>query len=71
MVLFLAGFQFVYADQLILELSKGLPKQQIIGIFQYARIGAPDSNVSGAERSHPEQCGFDTNWRLGFQLIIL
>jgi hypothetical protein len=27
--------------------------------------------VSGAERSHPEQCGFYTHWRLGFQSIVL
>jgi hypothetical protein len=27
--------------------------------------------VSGAERSHPEQCGFDTYWRLAFQSIVL
>jgi molybdopterin-binding protein len=44
MVLLLAGFQLVYADQL--TFSKGLPKQQPIGILQYERIGAPDSNVS-------------------------
>jgi hypothetical protein len=29
---------------------------------------APDSNVSGAERSYPEQCGFYTHWRPGFQV---
>jgi hypothetical protein len=46
--------------------SKGLPKQQQMGILQYERIGTPDSNVSGAERSHPEQCGYDTHWRLKF-----
>jgi hypothetical protein len=51
--------------------SKGLPKQQQMGILQYERIGAPDSNVSSAERSHPEQCGFDTHWRLGFQSVVL
>jgi hypothetical protein len=27
--------------------------------------------LSGAERLHPEQCGFDTRWRLGFQSISL
>jgi hypothetical protein len=27
--------------------------------------------VSSAERSHPEQCGIDTHWHLGFQSIIL
>jgi hypothetical protein len=48
MVLLLAGFQF------------GLAKQQPIGILQYEKIGGPDSNVSFTERSHPEQCGFDT-----------
>jgi hypothetical protein len=26
---------------------------------------------SGAERSHPEQCGWDNNWRSGFQTFIL
>jgi hypothetical protein len=66
-VLLLAGFQFVHADQLTLD----LPKQQLIGILQYERIGSPDSNMSGAECFDPEQCGFDTNWCLGFQSIIL
>jgi hypothetical protein len=51
--------------------SKGLPKQQPKGILQYERIGTLDSNVSGVERSHPEQCSFETHWRLGFQSISL
>jgi hypothetical protein len=67
MVLLLARFQFVYADKLTLDLLFCLPKQQPKGILQNDRIGALASNVSGAERSHPEQCGFDTHWRLEFQ----
>jgi hypothetical protein len=71
--LLLSEFQFVYADQLTLDLlyRKDLLKQQPIGILQNERIGIPDSDVSGAERSHPEQCGFDTHWCLGFQSIVL
>jgi hypothetical protein len=31
----------------------------------------PGFQLSSAERSHPEQCGFDTRWHLKFQSIFL
>jgi hypothetical protein len=50
MMLLLAGFQFVYVDQLTLDQSnsEGPPQQRPIGILQCERIGANNSNVSCA-----------------------